>query len=105
MFAWKNHGRSIGPHRWLVERFAPRRVIQREYPGAWSSTFSGAHAVSHALNRTSLSLTTPSSLSTANDDQVKTDWIRTKASTTQYVLWLRTKTNWVRRNLHDYCRL
>jgi len=35
----------------------------------------------------------------------KTDWIRAKAPAIQYVLWLRTKTNWVRRSLHDYCRV
>jgi Transposase, Mutator family len=36
---------------------------------------------------------------------VKSDWIRAKAPAIQYVLWLRTKTNWVRRSLHDYCRV
>jgi hypothetical protein len=63
MFAWKNHGRSAGPHRWLVERFAPRVVIQREIPGSWSSTFSGQHAVSQTPGGTILPLTRPSPLS------------------------------------------
>ena len=62
MFAWKNHGRSAGPYRWLVERFAPRVVIQREIPGSWSSTFSGQHAVSQTPGGTILPLTRPSPL-------------------------------------------
>ena len=65
MFAWKNHGRSAGPHRWLVERFAPRVVIQREIPGSWSSTFSGQHAVSQTSGGTVMPLTRPSPLSMA----------------------------------------
>src|ERR1700730_2388264 len=39
----------------------------------------------------------------ANDNQLKTDWIRTKAPAIRYVPWLRTKTNWGRRGLQDYC--
>ncbi len=65
MFAWKNHGRSAGPHRWLVERFALRVVIQREIPGSWSSTFPGQHAVPQTPGGTILPLTGPSPSSMA----------------------------------------
>jgi hypothetical protein len=54
--AGSNHGRSAGPHRWLVERFALRVVIQREIPGSWSSTFSGQHATSQTPGRTKSAL-------------------------------------------------
>ena len=65
MFAWKNHGRSLGRIDGWWSDSLHRVVIQREIPESWSSTFSGKLTVLKTPIRDFSSLTTPSSLSTA----------------------------------------
>jgi hypothetical protein len=62
-----SHGKSwscFRPYRWMVKRFASRKVIQRNVRRTWSSTELWPHAVSQTPDRTTLSLTQPSPLST-----------------------------------------
>ncbi len=57
---------QFGPHRWLVERFAPRVVIQREITRVLVLNLLWQTRGVKNTGRTRLSLTPPSPLSTAS---------------------------------------